>query len=264
MTREWHICWVVALAAEARVLLNSYRFTRIQDHPFPLYHSKKDSMHLVISGIGKVRSAAATAWLGSQAPPYSIWINLGIAGHKDASLGKGYWVHKIRDGESHYYPLVLAYWESSSIVCHDQVQQQPSGLVDMESSGFYPTAVLFTYRELVQLYKIVSDNEEESPQKHSAESIEQLFAPSRQTFAAALGDLRQLAKTRLDEGRVLHEQLEEWTNLLHKQYHFSASHRARLQEVLRRWYIMKKTSPLDYPAEDAAALLEKLARQLSL
>lgn len=263
-SEQWHICWVAALAAEARVLLDSYNFSRIKDQPFPLYYSQKHSMHLVISGIGKINSAAATAWLGAQLPPHSIWINFGTVGAKTAELGSSCWIHKITDRSNgrHYYPTVLPYWKSASLVCYDQAQHHPQQLVDMESSGFFPTASLFTHRELVQLYKLVSDNEQQPAQRLSTTAIAHLFTAGKSRLAADITELRHLAHSQLQAVVVLNAQLADWSATLQRQHHFSASHLVQLQELLRKWYIQREDSPLNHPAPNAASLLETLRAEL--
>ena len=265
MREAWYVCWVVALAGEARVLLESYGFSRRKDYPFPLYHAEKDRMFLVISGIGKTRSAAATAWLGAQVPPDSLWINFGTAGHHDAVPGSSYWIHKIEDAGdgTRYYPAVLPYWNSESITCYDRVQKEPRGLVDMESSGFFSAALLFTHRELVQLRKVVSDNQEKAAKKLPAAAIRELCMQGQEECKAGMEELRRLAQSQLQDTRALTARLTEWTAALREQYHFTASHQAQLRQLLRRWFIYRQDSPLRYPAQDAPELLKKLRQELA-
>ena len=51
---------VVALAAEARPLLASYRLQGLSGHPYRICAGEQT--HLIVSGIGKVAAAAATAY----------------------------------------------------------------------------------------------------------------------------------------------------------------------------------------------------------
>jgi hypothetical protein len=122
-------------------------------------------MRLIISGVHKVPSAAATAFLGSlmKAGTVSAWLNIGIAGHGSADIGSAYLAHKILDASSGYawYPQLFQNFSicSAALVTHDKVQKQGApNLVDMEASGFYPTALRFSSAELVHVLKIVSDH----------------------------------------------------------------------------------------------------------
>ena len=259
-TTPWPLCWVVALAAEARPLLDNYSFSRLEDKPFPLYHSIKDNMHLVISGMGKVNSAAATAWLGAQLSSQRIWINLGVAGHKDAPINSGYWVDKIVDRANGncYYPTILFPWQTAAIECHSKPQTDypASSLVDMESSGFFPTASLFTHQELVQLYKLVVDNENQLPTR--AKEIIQNHNWT-ELWQEVLS-LRQLASEQLAKAQEMNEKLMEWEKTLSKRFHFTASRLAQLRQLLKKRWILGKDYPSKLQAKNSAELLRELAR----
>ncbi len=137
------ICYVIALAAEARPLLDRWKFTQLESAPFPLYYCEQQNYFLVVSGMGKVRSAAATSYLASkiiplraQATPPTIWINFGTCGHHNYPLGQGLLVHKIIDisNGNNYYPLRLPYSASATIECHATSQREyprQGGGVDM-------------------------------------------------------------------------------------------------------------------------------------
>ena len=127
------ICYVIALPAEARPLLDRWKFTQLESAPFPLYYCEQQNYFLVVSGMGKVRSAAATSYLASkvnplraQATPPAIWINFGTCGHHNYPLGQGLLVHKIIDisNGNNYYPLRLPYSASATIECHATSQRE--------------------------------------------------------------------------------------------------------------------------------------------
>ena len=76
------INFVVALASEAKPLISHYGLT-LQSHRrgFPLYAGT--DLRLVVTGIGRVRVAAGTAFLaGSNSDASGPWLNIGIAGHR--------------------------------------------------------------------------------------------------------------------------------------------------------------------------------------
>ena len=77
------IRWLVALRAEAKEIISQYELKSFEhEGPYQIFKSKKYDIWLIISGIGKVNAAAASAYLflKSKATPWSIWINFGIAG----------------------------------------------------------------------------------------------------------------------------------------------------------------------------------------
>ena len=80
------LCLVVALAAEARPLLAPHRLRGVSGHPYRICAGEQT--HLIVSGVGKVAAAAATAYLRAligDAP--AAWLNIGIAGHGSQAVG---------------------------------------------------------------------------------------------------------------------------------------------------------------------------------
>ena len=70
---------VVALRAEARPLIEHFRLRGEPERsPFALYQG--DAMRLVISGVGRVAAAGATAHLATRYPESrAAWLNFGMA-----------------------------------------------------------------------------------------------------------------------------------------------------------------------------------------
>ncbi|NOX99395.1 MAG: hypothetical protein GXP30_06655 [Verrucomicrobia bacterium] len=172
INHEGALCLVTALMAEAKPLIDHYRLVKVKDHSaFPTFSDKDGRVLLIVSGIGKVLSAAASSSLYhiSNESVGMAWLNVGIAGHRDCDLGELRWVNKIEDaasGKSWYPPRILKTGarRGSALMTVDQPGDYPEGdtLVDMEASGFYPIASRFSTRELVQCVKVVSDNADKS------------------------------------------------------------------------------------------------------
>ena len=87
------IRFVTALTAEATPIVERFRMTR-REGSFPIYSS--DNASLVVSGMGKRASAAATAYLHAKTEekPNPVWVNVGIGGppdvHARKALGRAY------------------------------------------------------------------------------------------------------------------------------------------------------------------------------
>ena len=84
---------IIALQCEAKPLISHYKLKgRPHSQAFRIY--EKDDMVLTVSGIGKVASAAATAYtqvlFGNR--NNNAWLNLGIMGI--VPLAKRYWPGK--------------------------------------------------------------------------------------------------------------------------------------------------------------------------
>ena len=252
------ICYVIALAAEARPLLDRWKFTQLESTPFPLYYCEQQNYFLVVSGMGKVRSAAATSYLASkvnplraQAIPPAIWINFGTCGHHNYPLGQGLLVHKIIDisNGNNYYPLRLPYSASATIECHATSQREyprqggsktNANIIDMESAGFFPTACLFSPNELVHLYKVVSDNADNLPTKPALmqKRIIPLLMERIPELHIISDKLRAIASKEFDEGRKMAQQIEKWQLDFTAACRWTTTQRIQLQGLLRKWYVV--------------------------
>ncbi len=246
------ICYVIALAAEARPLLDRWKFTQLESTPFPLYYCEQQNYFLVVSGMGKVRSAAATSYLASkvnplraQATPPAIWINFGTCGHHNYPLGQGLLVHKIIDisNGNNYYPLRLPYSASATIECHATSQReypQEGDIIDMESAGFFPTACLFSPNELVHLYKVVSDNADNLPTKPALmqKRIIPLLMERIPELHIISDKLRAIASKEFDEGHKMAQQIEKWQLDFTAACRWTTTQRIQLQGLLRKWYVV--------------------------
>lgn len=249
------LIWVCALHCEAKPLIDFYRLKKSCDHrAFEVYHGA--DMACVISGIGKVASAAACSWIagGLHDQTTLSWINLGVAGAADHEIGDLFLVNKVVDADSgqRYYPAPVATSPLNGSAC--LTMSQPSDdyrdttLFDMEASGFMHSALRFSSAELTQCLKIVSDNRSRQIGKNR-QQVSQLIhrhidAIDRQAQAlSALGD----------EISALDITPESWQRLL-SLAHFTQTQKNRLR-VLWRYLCSRNFS--------TESLLQQLAAQNS-
>ena len=103
------IRWVIALACEAAPIRARYDMRRVDGGPFPTYQSACGRHWLVESGIGRTNAAAAMMHLHhlSAAPRHAAWVNVGIAGHRDADIGEARLVCQVREASTGrvFYPI---------------------------------------------------------------------------------------------------------------------------------------------------------------
>ena len=160
------LCLVVALAAEARPLLAFHRLRGVSGHPYRICAGEQT--HLIVSGVGKVAAAAATAYLRAligDAP--AAWLNIGIAGHGSQAVGTALLAHKVVDIASGklFYPTFTASPPCRTTLLHTIDRVQPAtgdAAYDMEASGFCEAAQRFATSERVHCLKVVSDNPQSS------------------------------------------------------------------------------------------------------
>ena len=105
------LIWVCAMHCEAKPLIDYYRLKKShQANAFDIYYG--EDMACVVSGIGKVASATASAWIAAlHAHEAALgWINLGVAGAAEHDIGQLFLLDKIVDSDSgqSYYPVPVA------------------------------------------------------------------------------------------------------------------------------------------------------------
>ena len=161
------LIWVCALHCEAKPVIDRYRLKKSpRAHAFDLYYG--DDMLAVVSGVGKLASNAACAWSAAHhAEQASLaWINLGIAGAATHAIGSIFSLHQVIDAEDgqRYYPAPASAGRLPGSACMTLAQPgmdySEDYLFDMEASGFMSASLRFSSAELVQAYKVVSDNHE--------------------------------------------------------------------------------------------------------
>ncbi|HFE37281.1 MAG TPA: hypothetical protein ENK06_02525 [Gammaproteobacteria bacterium] len=156
---------VCALHCEAKPIISHYKLSKIPDAVFPIFENQQ--ICLVVSGVGKVNTAAAMSYLfvKKQEKKNNPWLNFGIAGHKAAATGCWFNVNKVTDAVTgvRYYPMRYPLFNCSTVALKTMDKPQDTYeaevLFDMEASAFMATALKFCSVELVQVMKIVSDNE---------------------------------------------------------------------------------------------------------
>ncbi|MDX1489213.1 MAG: hypothetical protein R3268_13470 [Acidiferrobacterales bacterium] len=231
---------LVALAPEARPLIDHFRLhRRAATDAYPIYEN--DAMSLVVSGVGKVRAAAAVAYLHVLYGPVADvpWLNVGIAADGARPVGTGVLAHRIRDAATQknwYPPLIFTPpCETTEVLTVDApVRAYPdSWAVDMEAAGFYPTACQFSTAELVHCFKIVSDNKDMPMEAVSAKSTKALVAQKLDVIEILVDELERLS-THLSR---INADPPAYDDFL-RHCHFTVTERHRLRELLRRWRLL--------------------------
>lgn len=231
--------WVVALPAEARAIRARYEMQSAGAAEGFKFFRCPDGIHwLVICGVGRARCAAGTQALlrASNAPPWAVWLNIGICGHGSEALGKVLLAHKIIDkaqGKAVYPGLVYARpCPTTTVVTVDEVERSYADPVayDMEAAAFYAVARQHTATELIAVLKIVSDNRESTVESISRESVlgwMQASVPVIEALVKAMARLSEAESVRLAAPDHLSTILKRWR--------FSVSLEHQLTTALRRW-----------------------------
>jgi nucleoside phosphorylase len=226
---------VVALASEARPLVRHFRLSQDREaRGFRIYCS--DRVRLVVTGVGKMNAAAGVAFLGGRdCSPVQVWLNVGLAGHRNLAVGTGITAVRITDHTMlrNWYPPRVAFLSGSAaqVTTFDSpVEHYPEGTAcDMEASAFFPYATRFSTAELVQCFKVISDNESTGVAVVQVPMAEELIA-------ARLGDVDQVCCVLEEIAAQLpgDDDIVQYFEQYHARWHFTASQQAQLREALRR------------------------------
>lgn len=239
-----------ALPCEAKPLVAHFKLKKDQSsHPFALYFN--DDTVLVVSGCGKVAMAAAVAYSLAkfQHSAHPVLVNVGIAGHKTASLGELFAAHKITDSDTgkHFYPQLVAKLPCSTLaintVSTPETNYIDDCLYEMEASAFYEIAVRFTSSELIQAFKIVSDNQHSSIEKIDAALVSAWISAKVEQIAEGIKQLELLAKP-------LEIKESPYYQLAVTQWHFTVNAQLQLKALLQRWDVLTNHKDLDFSELD--------------
>jgi nucleoside phosphorylase len=237
---------IVALPAEARPLAGHYKLRdKSASGPFSVF--RNDTMALAVSGIGKLAAAAATAYLHGRLhrDGPAAWLNIGIAGHASRTLGDGVIAHRITDhasGQNWYPPQVLGLGivtDNLLTVDSPQLDYRDGLMYDMEASGFYQTACRCTTAELVQCFKVISDNRDQPATAVTANDCADLISSCLDRIDRVV-DMLQSCAQQLAAAHAPSPELEQLT----RHWHFTASQTHRLTELVRRWKTLAPDQPV--------------------
>ena len=176
------ICLTVALPAESRPLIDFYRLKpRPAKGAFRIY--RNESVALVVSGVGRIAAAGATAYLHALTGEQRDcgWLNIGIAGHAERTVGEGVLASRITDMSTGISwvaaPLTDLTIATGPLVTVEvpEIHYPEPVMYDMEAAGFYATAIRCTSLSLIQCYKVISDNRAVSTSTIGAQGVEQLI-----------------------------------------------------------------------------------------
>jgi len=248
--RDNQLNLVVALPSEARAFIDFYQLHKLTEHTvFDLYCNHQQNIHLIVSGVGKVNSSAATTYLYFASGRYNhaIYLNVGIAGSADFKLGDCVLIDKITDDatKKSCYPFVLkTSMPRASLITYDNecLDYTKPCLMDMEASAFFQTASKFVNHEQVQVIKVISDQDVEAVHKITKADVVRYINAQMAQINLAVAVLFELSQNELQHtasSTLLKPLLNKW--------HFTSYQQNTLKELLRRWQVhCKDIDPISY------------------
>lgn len=228
----------VALVGEAKPLVRFFALKKDPSiRPFTTYQG--DNMVLTVSGVGKVAMSGAVAYSLAlfKHPPNPVLLNIGIAGHKTASIGCLFKAAKIIDEDTGkvYYPPILNKNNPTigvlSTVSKPMSRYEADRLYDMEGVAFYEIAIRFSSSEMVQCLKIVSDNEHTSLENINTQQVYQWLDGQMQAINRVIKNLMLLSVT------LTPIKINAYQTII-EQWHFTVNEQIKLKALLLRWQVL--------------------------
>jgi len=227
-----------ALPCEASPIIQHFKLTELKPCDlFRLYQSKDRDISLMITGPGKLNTAAAVTYhharIGTQ--PADCWLNIGVAGHKTIPVGEARLINKITDKQSNatWYPQIIFKHNVScaALITLDKPSATyQSSLFDMEASAFYQMAIRLGTAEMIHCLKVISDNASQTMSSVNASDVKQMITAQLET----INDLVENLRTFSHELALINAEPEHYQTII-EQWHFTQSERRQLFRLLRQW-----------------------------
>lgn len=245
---------VTALHCEAKPLIAHFQLNKMtpkmgENYPFPLFSNKDQTVNLIIAGVGKIKTASATTFLhyfhGNH--KHSCYLNIGIAGSKHYPLGMAILANKITENSTQrsWFPFIsnIKNQSQGQLTTHDLPQKDypEKGMIDMEASSFFQTAIQFVSHEQVQVLKIISDNDVITQKQINDVYVKDLISKKIDDINKLSHYLMKLSLTETE----IHSNTETLSQF-HKKWHFTYTESMQLKELLRKWQtLIQDTHPFE-------------------
>ena len=237
------IRWVVALKVEAEIILDEYNMNFDPEFTlFQVFRNFEKTRWLILSGVGRHNSAAATTYLYmiSKASRSTCWINLGIAGSGKGHYGDLCLVNKISNNDSsNTYPATMpkVTFHKMNLFTTDVPLTDYTfhELIDMEGSAFYDITNKLSGREFICLMKVISDGPNNSIEDLNKFKIRELINLNIANIKTIVSYYEKLSMDQyqiIQQPKILSEILSQW--------HFSVSQKHQLENLIKRINTLSK------------------------
>lgn len=251
---------MMALYQEAHGLIRELELKKNTAYaPFEVFDNESAGIRLVVTGVGEIAAAAATAAVcardGADAADFLVNIGCCAAGGCEpadrdmdsgygaahaAQIGDLYVCHKITEqatGKTFYPDILYRHpWKERELVTGMQPLQRAAAhgaLYDMEAAAVYQAGIRFFSPDRMLFLKVVSDFGVAGQERMTAETLTGLLEQHVKEIAAFLANLREAA----DEEETLRNDgiLQEDEMVLERL--FAALHCSQTMRASARQYI---------------------------
>ena len=261
---------VVAHGLEAKALVKMLGLERNHAATDFVEYSNSDKLRLLVSGIGKAAVTAAVTYLGEQQASddseIRAWLNIGIAGHRDAPLGSAWLGNKITDqnsGASAYPPQLIEGLEVGSVVTVDEPENlyPLDAAYEMEASAFYTEATKYSTAELVQIFKVISDNLKNPISEIELRRVPGLIAAQAPQLLILIERMSAIARQHNSTQR-----LPSYFSEICSKVHLTVNQKLQVRRLCQRYKALGLEEELDRVADlktsDARAVIQQLVERI--
>ena len=261
---------VVAHGLEAKALVKMLELERHHASSEFVEYSNLNKLHLLVSGIGKEAITAGVTYLSEQQASDSgeirAWLNIGIAGHRDASLGSAWLGNKITDqssGTNAYPPQLIEGVEVGSVVTVNEPENSYplDAAYEMEASAFYAEATKYSTAEMVQVFKVISDNLENPISEIDIRSVPSLIAAQAPQILILIERMSTIASQHNSNQRLPGYFFEICSKI-----HLTVNQKLQLRRLCQRYKALGLDKELDsvagLKANDARKLIQHLTERI--
>jgi len=258
---------IVAHGLEAKALVKMLELERHHASSEFVEYSNSNKLHLLVSGIGKEAITEGVTYLSEQQASDSgeirAWLNIGIAGHRDASLGSAWLGNKITDhssGTNAYPPQLIEGVEVGSVVTVDAPENSYplDAAYEMEASAFYAEATKYSTAEMVQVFKVISDNLENPINEIDIRSVPSLIAAQAPQILILIERMSTIASQHNSNQRLPGYFFEICSKI-----HLTVNQKLQLRRLCQRYKALGLDKELGSVAGLKASDARKLIQQLT-
>jgi hypothetical protein len=232
-----------ALYAEAKPLIEKFNLSPLsKTEGLKIFGNEK--CILQVTGIGRNSYESCRRLFARENQKISLFLNIGIAGHKDLKEGTLVLAHKVsfQPHLKYFYPIILfsGFEESREIITQEKIEDvfEKDSLYDMEAFFLFEAASSFLPFELIHSLKIISDGREKSSQKVTSKDIENLIAQKVEKISQIIDELIRLEK------ELAQLTKKEPPSPFFVKWHFTETEKHQLEDLLSRFKALSLLPPL--------------------
>ena len=258
---------VVAHALEAKALIPMLHLQPFDTTSRFVQYGNSNNLHLIVSGIGRAAMEAAITDLSQQQAneegQIRAWLNIGIAGHSQAPLGGAWLGNKITcqvSGVSAYPPQLIAHIDSGAVITVDEPERTypEDAAYEMEAFSFFEQATKYSTAELVQVFKIISDNLENPIEKLDFKNVPNWIGLQQEQIILLISKMSSLVREYNDSNRIPKVYRD-----LCSRMHLTVNQKLQLRRLCLRYKALGLESDLKSVISLAGSHSKKVISQLS-